>query len=99
MMRVIPTLISLVAVATWTVTVRADDAPAGASSCSGCHPRSARATTPVPSLAGRKAVDIEAEMAAFKSGARPSTIMSRLAKGFSEQEISAIAAWYEKQRR
>jgi cytochrome c553 len=33
-------------------------------------------------------------MAAFKSGQLPSTVMNRLAKGFSDDEVKAIAAWY-----
>jgi len=32
-------------------------------------------------------------MLAFQSGERPSTVMGRIAKGFSEDEIRAIAAW------
>jgi cytochrome c553 len=37
-------------------------------------------------------------MAAFKSGQLPSTVMSRLAKGFSDDEIKAIADWYGAQK-
>lgn len=32
-------------------------------------------------------------MRAFKSGARPATVMGRIAKGFSDPEIDAIAEW------
>ena len=32
-------------------------------------------------------------MQAFRSGERPSTVMGRIAKGFSEDEIQAIAVW------
>jgi cytochrome subunit of sulfide dehydrogenase len=32
-------------------------------------------------------------MQAFRNGERASTVMSRIAKGFSEDEIQAIAAW------
>ena len=38
------------------------------------------------------------QMAAFKSGERKGTIMDRIAKGFSEDEVRAIAAWYEQQK-
>jgi cytochrome subunit of sulfide dehydrogenase len=33
-------------------------------------------------------------MQAFRSGARPATVMGRIAKGFSDDEVKAIAAWY-----
>jgi cytochrome subunit of sulfide dehydrogenase len=72
--------------------------PAGASSCTGCHPVSAGVETPVPGLAGRSAADIVAAMGAFRSGQRPATVMDRIAKGFTVDETQAIAAWYAAQR-
>jgi sulfide dehydrogenase cytochrome subunit len=73
------------------------DAPPGATACSGCHPAS-RVDTTVPSLAGRNPADIAAAMQAFRSGQTPSTVMRLIAKGFSDDEISAIAAWYGAQK-
>jgi sulfide dehydrogenase cytochrome subunit len=70
------------------------DAPPGAASCSGCHPAAKWVDTTVPRLTGRNPADIIAAMAAFKSGQLPSTVMNRLAKGFSDDEVKAIAAWY-----
>ena len=37
-------------------------------------------------------------MVEFKTGKRPGTIMDRIAKGFSEEEIRAIATWYAAQK-
>jgi cytochrome c553 len=37
-------------------------------------------------------------MTAFRSGTRPATVMNRIAKGFTDDEIAAIAAWYAAQR-
>lgn len=39
-----------------------------------------------------------AAMQAFRSGARPTTVMDRIAKGFNDDEIKAIATWYAAQR-
>lgn len=72
-------------------------APPGASSCSGCHTASAEIDTPVPRLAGLPAARITEAMLAFRAGQRPGTIMPRIARGFSEDEIAAIAAWYAAQ--
>jgi len=71
--------------------------PAGASSCGGCH-APVGVGTAVPSLAGRASGDIVTQMQAFRSGAQPSTVMDRIAKGFSDAEIEAIAAWYARQK-
>jgi cytochrome c553 len=72
--------------------------PPGASSCSGCHAAKPGVDTPVPRLAGLPAAEIIEKMRAFKSGQRPATVMDRIAKGLSDAEIEAIAAWYAKQR-
>jgi len=69
--------------------------PPGAASCSGCHSASAAvgATVP-PRLDGRDPTEIVGALQAFKSGQRAATVMDRIAKGFSDAEIQAIAAWY-----
>jgi cytochrome c553 len=71
----------------------AAEPPPGASSCSGCHAASAKLDTPVPVIRGREPGEIVAVMQAFRSGERPSTVMGRIAKGFSDEEIRAIATW------
>jgi cytochrome c553 len=76
----------------------AADAPPGAASCSGCHPARAGVASAVPRLNGRDATQIAAAMQDFRAGQRPATVMDRIAKGFSEDEIKAIAAWYAAQK-
>jgi sulfide dehydrogenase cytochrome subunit len=72
-------------------------APPGATACSGCHgPRGPNAT--VPPVRGQKAEDIVAAMQAFRAGERQATVMDRIAKGFSDDEIRAIAAWLAQPR-
>jgi cytochrome subunit of sulfide dehydrogenase len=78
--------------------VAAAEPPIGAASCSGCHPASARVASPVPRLAGRDRAEIDKAMQDFRSGARAATVMDRIAKGFTDEEIQAIAAWYATQR-
>jgi cytochrome c553 len=74
------------------------DAPPGALACSGCHAGGRTADTTVPRLNGRNPADIVTAMQAFKSGQLPSTVMDRIAKGFSDDEVKAIAAWYGAQK-
>jgi len=72
--------------------------PAGAASCSGCHPTSPRLTSPVPRLAGVDRAAIVRAMQDFRSGQRAGTVMDRIAKGFTDEEIAAIAAWFAAQK-
>ncbi|MES2714110.1 MAG: c-type cytochrome [Pseudomonadota bacterium] len=70
----------------------AQEAPPGASTCLGCHSPD-RTGAAIPSLRGRDAAEVAETMRAFREGRRPATLMDRLAKGFSEAETQAIAAW------
>jgi sulfide dehydrogenase cytochrome subunit len=72
--------------------------PPGAAACSGCHAASAAVATAVPRLTGRAPAELVAAMQAFKTGAKPATVMDRIAKGFSDEELKAIADWYGAQK-
>jgi cytochrome c553 len=69
--------------------------PSGAAACSGCHPAT---RGDFPRLGGRTASDIVAAMKAFRSGERHATVMDRIAKGFNDDEVAAIATWYAAQQ-
>jgi sulfide dehydrogenase cytochrome subunit len=88
----------LIAAASARADAAAQPPPPGASSCSGCHAAKKSVDTLVPRLVGRSPTDIEAAMAAFRAEQRPSSIMERIAKGFSDDEVKAIAAWYGAQK-
>jgi sulfide dehydrogenase cytochrome subunit len=72
--------------------------PPGAASCTGCHASNPKVETGVPRIVGRNPAEIVAAMEAFRSGQKPATVMDRIAKGFTEAEIRAIAAWLAAQR-
>jgi sulfide dehydrogenase cytochrome subunit len=72
--------------------------PGGAAACSGCHATNPAAETPVPKINGRSADDIMAAMTAFRSGEKPSTVMGRIAKGYTDDEMKPIAAWLAAQK-
>lgn len=74
------------------------ESPVGAASCSGCHPVRPGVQSAVPRLTGRNPADIVAQMRAFRSGQRAATVMDRIAKGYSDAEVEAIAAWYAAQQ-
>ena len=76
----------------------ASEPPPGAASCSGCHAAKAAAASPVARLYGRDANDIMTAMNGFRDGSLPATVMNRIAKGFSDDELRAIAAWLAAQK-
>ena len=74
-------------------------APLAAQGCLGCHGPNAGAQAAVPSLGGRPAAETEAQMRAFRTGEAPATIMGRIARGYTDAEIAAIAAFFAAQPR
>jgi cytochrome c553 len=75
----------------------AADSPPGASSCTGCHAAKKIPDSVIPRIAGRKSADIATAMREYRSGAWPSSVMGRIAKGFDDSQIDAIAAWFAAQ--
>jgi sulfide dehydrogenase cytochrome subunit len=96
MRKAVAAAIGLVSIA--AALVASAEPPAGAASCSGCHPTSPRVTSPVPRLLGVDRAAIVRAMQEFRSGQRAATVMDRIAKGFTDEEIQAIAAWCASQR-
>jgi sulfide dehydrogenase cytochrome subunit len=76
--------------------------PTGAmlgNTCSGCHGTlGVSAGLAMPTLAGMPAEFIALAMREFRDGTRSSTIMGRIAKGFSDPDIDAMAAYFEAQK-
>lgn len=72
-----------------------------AATCANCHGTEGRAVSgsAVPGLAGLPAAYMVEQMKAFKSGARPATVMHQLAKGYSDVQIEQIAAYFAAQSR
>jgi cytochrome c553 len=96
MRRALAAAIALASIA--AATAVSAEPPAGAASCSGCHPSSARVSSPVPRLSGMDRAAIVKAMQDFRSGQRTGTVMDRIAKGFTDDEIQAIANWFATQK-
>jgi sulfide dehydrogenase cytochrome subunit len=70
-----------------------------AASCSNCHGTNGRAEAGNESLAGANKDDIVKKMMDFKAGRKPATIMHQLAKGYSDEQIVAIAGYFAAQKK
>jgi cytochrome subunit of sulfide dehydrogenase len=72
-----------------------------AATCANCHGTNGKAVegSAVVSLAGAPKDYIVAQMQAFKSGARPATIMHQISKGYSDAQIEQIATYFAAQKK
>jgi sulfide dehydrogenase cytochrome subunit len=63
-----------------------------AGSCANCHGTDGRLVGSVPTIAGRPAAVLEARLLEFKHDeVDDATIMDRIAKGFTDEELAALA--------
>ena len=81
-------------------TARMAQARNQAASCAVCHGPDGRppAGSPIPRLAGRQQADLVELMLNFKNGKQPGTVMPQIARGYSDAQIIAIAAWFADQK-
>jgi cytochrome subunit of sulfide dehydrogenase len=71
-----------------------------AASCAGCHgTNGVPAAGTFPALAGQPAAGLNAAMKEFRDGTRPATVMHQLAKGYSDEQIALLAAYFAAQKK
>ena len=72
-----------------------------AAACAICHGTEGRSlpNAPVIPLAGLPRDHIATQMRAFRDGQRPATVMHQIAKGYTDPQIDALAAWFAAQKR
>ena len=70
-----------------------------AQTCYVCHGPAGRSAPPIPTIARVPADILRIRMMEFKTEQRPSTIMARIAKGYSDEQIDQLAAWFASQKR
>jgi cytochrome c553 len=92
----------LLAVALASPAAQAQDIAARnlTAACAICHGTDGRAATKdIVPLAGLPREHIASQMRAFRDGQRPATVMQQIAKGYTDQQIDAMAAWFAAQKR
>jgi cytochrome c553 len=65
-----------------------------AATCANCHGTNGVARGDMKPLAGVPADKIVAMLADYRSGAMPATIMHQIVKGYTEDQIKLIAAYF-----
>lgn len=66
-----------------------------AAACANCHGTEGRLSTSIPSIAGRPSNVLTLQLLNFKNNsASHVTVMDRIAKGYSDAELKAIADYF-----
>lgn len=65
-----------------------------ANTCFSCHGNEGNSVGAMPSIKGKPAQYISAMLEAFRSGAKKGTVMNRIAKGFTSEEIQTLSKYF-----
>ncbi|MEW6766173.1 MAG: c-type cytochrome [Pseudomonadota bacterium] len=79
------------------MTAPAQAAPTGQTiglTCLACHGDAGQGSGAIPPLVGRTADQLYRALLDFKTGQRPATVMDRHAKGYSDEELKAVADYF-----
>jgi len=69
-----------------------------AAACANCHGTNGASVQGMPNLAGQQRTYLVQQMQDFKTGKRPATIMHQLAKGYTDEQVDALAAYFSAQK-
>jgi cytochrome c553 len=70
-----------------------------AANCANCHGTLGRSSGAMPSLAGLQKPYFVEQMRLFREGKRSATVMHQIAKGYTEEQIEALAEFFARQER
>ena len=71
-----------------------------AATCAACHGTAGDTQgSTLPRLAGQSQQALSASLHAFKTGQRESTIMSQIAKGYTDEQIEQLASYFAAQKK
>ena len=70
-----------------------------AAACSNCHGTGGLAQPGMEPLAGVPKDDLLKKMLDFKAGRKPATVMHQLSKGYSDEQLAALAGYYAAQKK
>jgi sulfide dehydrogenase cytochrome subunit len=65
-----------------------------AATCANCHGTNGVSVGGIASLAGKPKEEIVRKMQEYKRGSQPATVMTQLARGYTDEQIDILAAWF-----
>jgi cytochrome c553 len=65
-----------------------------AAACANCHGTMGKAEPGMESLAGKDKDELLQKMLDFKTGKKPATIMHQLSKGYTDEQLQQLSAYF-----
>lgn len=102
-MRGIPTTLAIclafgLAIAP-VAAMAADPVAVMADACAGCHGTDGHSVGGMPAFSDAKPGELAKALREFKAGTKEATVMDRIAKAYSVEQLDAIAAYYSARKK
>ncbi|MBX3610861.1 MAG: c-type cytochrome [Hydrogenophaga sp.] len=82
-----------------TVQAEVNQVRVWAAACANCHGTNGHAQTGNESLAGKDKDELLQKLLDFKTGRKPATLMHQLSKGYTDEQLAQIAAYFAAQKK
>lgn len=69
-----------------------------AATCANCHGTNGHSAGGMETLAGQPQEKLLQKLADFRSGDKPATIMHQIVKGYTDEQLKLITAWFAAQK-
>jgi cytochrome c553 len=69
-----------------------------AAACASCHGTNGVSQAGMPNLAGQQRATLVQQLQDFRSGKRAATVMHQISKGYTDEQIDALAAYLSDQK-
>lgn len=101
--RLLPALLMLAGASAVATAAEVPQVPQGArlaATCVACHgTNGATQGNALPALAGQPRQTLSDSLRAYKTGLRQSTIMTQIARGYTDEQIEQLAAYFAAQKK
>lgn len=83
----------------WGAQAQVNQIKVWAAACANCHGTNGKAEPGNESLAGKDKDELLQKLLDFKSGRKPATLMHQLSKGYTDEQLAQLAAYFAAQKK
>lgn len=77
----------------------ADPIAVMADACAGCHGTDGHSVGAMPAFSSKKLDELQNMLREYKAGKREPTVMDRIAKAYSDEQLDAIAVYFASRKK
>jgi cytochrome subunit of sulfide dehydrogenase len=87
-------VVSTLCLTAWSAQAEVNQIRVWAAACANCHGTMGKAEPGNESLAGKDKDELVQKLLDFKTGRKPATLMHQIAKGYTDEQLTQLAAYF-----